>query len=265
MNKYWAVAKHCFRIQIIYRYEVIMNLLEIIGRILFAWLLWGAVFAGRETVGGFTFTAMLFYYVLSSFLSSLDISSGVSGEISARIRDGTFSRFMVIPTNTQGHFIAQNMGTSAFYALFASLIAGLCASIFKIDILLTTNCTAIICALLMILIGLLFMVCFHFFIGTLTFKFQDIGFFLHIQGAILEFVTGGVVPLILLPSDVIQAMRFIPFIHVVYTPVMLLMGKISLSEGFLGLVVLAAWTAAMAAMNQKIFKRLRIKYDGVGI
>ena len=265
MSKYWAVVKHCFKIQIVYRYEVIMNLVEIIGRILFAWLLWNAVFAGREKVGGFTLMTMLFYYVLSSFLSSIDISSGVSGEISSRIRDGTFSRFMVIPTNTQGHFIAQNIGTSAFYALFASIVVGLCALIFKVSPLFTANFAKIICALGIIPLGLIFMVCFHFFIGILAFKFQDIGFFLRVQGAILEFVTGGVVPLILLPNNIMRVMRFIPFIHVVNTPVMLLMGRISLGEGFFGFITLVVWTTIMVIISQIMFKRLRIKYDGVGI
>jgi len=265
VNNYWAVVKHCFRIRIVYRYEVLMNLLEIIGRVLFAWLLWSAVFAGHETVGGFTLPAMLLYYLLSSFLSALDISGGVSGEISSRIRDGTFSRFMVIPTNTQLHFIAQNMGTSAFYALFAGLIAALCAICIRVDLLFTTSIAAVVCALVIIPLGLIFMVCFHFFIGTLTFKFQDIDFFLRVQGVILEFITGGVVPLILLPEGVISAMRFIPFIHVVYTPVMLLMGRLSLEDGLLGLTVLTGWTVIMAAVSQIMFKRLRTRYDGVGI
>jgi len=265
MRKYWAVVKHCFRIQLVYRAEVALNALEIIGRMLFARLLWGAVFAGRESVGGFTLPAMLFYYVLSSFLSSIDISGGVSGEISARIRDGTFSQFMVVPTNTQAHFITQNLGTSAFYALFTGLVAGFCALIFKAELLFSPDIAAIICALLMIAFGLVFMVCYHFFIGILTFKFQDIGFFLHLQMAVLEFVTGGVIPLVLLPESVIQALRFLPFTHVVYTPVMLLIGRTSLAEGLWSLAVLAAWTAAMAAISRFVFNRLRIKYDGVGI
>lgn len=265
MKKYWAVAKHCFRIQIVYRYEVIMNLLEIIGRVLFAWLLWSAIFSDQDTIDGFNLPAMLFYYLLSSFLSSLDLSRGVSGEISARIRDGTFSRFMVIPTNTQFHFIAQNMGTSAFYALFASIVAGLCSVIFHVEHLFTENLASIACSLVMIPLGLMFMIGFHFFMGTLTFKFQDIDFFLRVQGAILEFITGGVIPLILLPSSIIYAIRFIPFVHVAYTPAMLLMGKISLDEGVFGLAVLAVWTAIIAAIGQVMFKHMRVKFDGVGI
>ena len=265
MKKYSAVMRHCFRIQIVYRAEVIVNTLEIISRMLFAWLLWSAIFSDRETVGGFSFQAMLFYYVLSSFLSSFDISGGVSGEISSRIRDGTFSRYMVIPTNIQLHFLAQNIGTSAFYILFTFIVSSLCTLIFNIHLHFTVDIFTILCAIIMVLFGLVFMVLFHFFIGILTFKFQDIDFFIRIQGVILELITGSIVPLILLPSGIIRIMYFIPFIHVVYTPVMLFMGKISLQHGISGLIILFFWTAAFTVINQKLFRRLRIKYDGAGV
>ena len=265
MKRYLAIAAHCFRIQIVYRYEVLMNLLEIVGRTVFAWVLWSAIYADRELVGGFTLPAMLLYSLLSAFLSSLDLSEGVSGETSARIRDGTFSRYMVLPTNTQLQFIAQYMGTSAFYALFAGVVTGLCAASLRIGLPFAAGIPAVLCALAMIPLGLVMMVCFHFCIATLTFKYQDIDFFLRVQGALLAFATGGIVPLILLPAGVLSVLRFVPFIHVVYTPAMLLMGKLTLADGAAGLAVLTVWTATLAALGQLMFKRLRTKYDGVGI
>ena len=265
MKKYFAIICHCFRIQIVYRAEVIVNTLEIFTRMLFAWLLWSAIFSGQETVGGFTFQAMLFYYILSSFLSSFDLSGAVSGEMSGRIRDGTFSRYMVIPTNTQLHFLAQNIGTSAFYILFTAILSSICMVIFNVNLQFSTDIVKIFCAIIMVFLGLIFMVFLHFFIGILTFKFQDIDFFIRIQGIVLELVTGSIFPLILLPPSIIRTMHFVPFIHVVYTPVMLLMGKISTQNGLSGLAVLISWTAAFAVINRKIFQRLRTKYDGVGI
>jgi ABC-2 type transport system permease protein len=88
---------------------------------------------------------------------------------------------------------------------------------------------------------------------------------MHIQGNIIAFVTGSLVPLSLLPDGLLAFLRFLPFTHVVYTPVMLLCAQLSLSEGLSGLVVLSAWTIAMLAVAQFTYDRLRVKYDGVGI
>jgi ABC-2 type transport system permease protein len=265
VKKYFAVAKTLFKAQLVYRFDVAMTALEIAGRVLFAWLLWGAAFAGRETIGSFALPDMMLYYVISAFLASLDMSGSVSREVSDRIRGGTFSKFMVIPANAQWHFYAQTMGASAYYAIFGTAVTLLCAVLFRIKPLFTANPAAILCAVILIPLGLTFMVCYHYFIGILAFKFQDIGFFLHVQSALLEFVTGGVVPLILLPGRVTDALRFLPFTHTVYTPSMLLMGKIGAAEGVFAICVLAVWTLAMAAANHFVYRRLRIKYDGVGI
>lgn len=99
MKKYLEVAKILFKAQIVYRFDVAMTALATIGAVLFAWILWGAAFSGREAIGGYTFQTMLSYYVVSSFISSFEKSNGICFEVSERIRGGTFSKYMAIPAN----------------------------------------------------------------------------------------------------------------------------------------------------------------------
>ena len=120
MRKYAEIAKILFKAQIAYRFDVAMAVLFTISKILFAYILWGAIFGQNETIAGFTFPMMVSYYIISSFLSQIEMSDGVSGEIGDRIRGGTFSKYMVVPVNTQGYFIAQTFGAMAFYLIFKS-------------------------------------------------------------------------------------------------------------------------------------------------
>jgi ABC-2 type transport system permease protein len=117
----------------------------------------------------------------------------------------------------------------------------------------------------MILLGLIFTAVFQYFMGTLTFKFLDINFFMYVQWNIIAFVTGSMVPLSLLPKAVLSVLQFIPFAHVIFTPTMLLTGQIETQEGLLGFTVLAIWTMTMLCIAQHTYNRLRVKYDGVGI
>jgi ABC-2 type transport system permease protein len=265
MSKYLAISKVLFKAQLVYRFDVTMTALALVWRVLSAWILWGAIFAGRETVGGFTFQAMLSYYVVASLLASLDMSEGVSGEVSARIRGGTFSKFMVIPSNPQLHFMAQNFGSVCYYALFAIIATVFSVFAFRVQLTFAAEPAAIACALVMIPLGLTFMVSYQYFIGLLTFKFQDIGFFTHIQGNLLAFLTGSIVPLSLLPDGVQGALRFLPFTYVTYTPAMLLTGRKDGRAGLLGLLILALWTVGMILISHLAYQRLRVQYDGVGI
>jgi len=265
MRKYAAVARILYKAQMVYRFDVAMTAIATIGRIVFAVIVWGAIFNGREVVAGFTLASMLSYYVIAAFLSSLDMSPGVSSEVSSRIRDGSFTKFMVIPSNPLLHFAAQNAGAGLYYAFFSLLGAGIGMAAFRIWPGIAFAPGAVLLAVVMVPLGLLFMIAYHFLIGVLAFRFQEVGFFLHVQSALLQFATGAIVPLALLPEGTLAVLRFLPFTYVAYMPAMLLTGQAAVREGLLGLAVLAGWTVFMAALAQTVYTRYRIRYDGVGI
>ena len=263
--KYIAVAKILFKAQLAYRFDVIMTALGMIWRVVFAWILWGAIFAGTGEISGFTFQAMLSYYVISSFLATMDMSEGTVREISGRIREGTFSKFMVIPSNPQLHFLSQTLGASAYYGIFAALAAAVSVLIFNIDLTIAIDPVVIPVAVALFLLGVLFMNSYQFFFGLWAFKFQDMTFAIHLLPNIISFFKGELVPLSLLPDAFVKLLRFSPFTHMVYTPAMLLIGRLDIYDGLFGVVVLAAWVFAMMAVSQFTYGKLRRKYEGVGI
>ncbi|MCL2478832.1 MAG: ABC-2 family transporter protein [Treponema sp.] len=265
MKKYIEVFRLSFKMQIVWRFDVAMTMVATAARILAAWILWRAIFSGAELVNGFSFTAMLSYYIASSILSSVDFSGQISGEVSDLIKSGRFSGHMVMPMNPLFFFGSMTAGESAFHLGFSLIAALLCAVFFGINIILVHNAAAVFLAIAMIVMGLAFMACYHYTIGLLTFKFLEIGFFMHIQGSIIAFATGALVPLSMLPAGVLSVLRFLPFTHVVFTPVMLLCGQIDPAGGFFGLAVITVWTVLMYAAARYTYGRLRVKYDGVGI
>jgi ABC-2 type transport system permease protein len=265
MRKYLSVAKLFFKAQIVYRFDVALTAIATIWRVLFAWILWGAVFEGHETVSGFTFQAMLSYYLVSSFLASFDMSNGVSMEMSGRIRGGTFSKYMVIPARPQLHFLSQSFGSGVYYALFSIVAAVFCAFAFRVELAFTSSPAALLCAVLMVPLGITFMVGYNFILGIMSFKFQDIGFIWYVQASLVSFFTGAIVPLSLLPDAFVNILRFMPFTYVTYMPAMLITGQARAGEGLFGLAVLSVWTAGTMLAGQFAYERLRVKFDGVGI
>ena len=265
MRKYPEVFKISFKMQIIWRFDVVMTIVATVARIIAAWILWHAIFEGKEIVGGFTFEAMLSYYIIGSIISSIDFSNQISGEVSWLIKDGGFSKHMVTPMNPMVFFGLMAGGRSAFHLGFSFLAAVFCSVACRIIITFTTDAIQIFLAVLMILTGLSFMVGYQYFIGIMAFKFLDIGFFTYIQSSIIAFATGSMIPLSLLPAGAVRALHYLPFTHVVYTPTILLTGQSSMAEGFTGLCVLSVWTAAMLIIAQATYNRMRTKYDGVGI
>lgn len=264
MRKYIEIAILFFKAQIVYRFDVAMSVLFTVSKILFAYILWGAIFGQNEEVAGFTFPMMLSYYIISSFLSQIEMSDSVSVEIGERIRSGTFSKHMVVPVNTQGYFIAQTLGTMAFYLIFILGATMIWVVGFGVQFVLTRHIAVVLGAVLMVVLGLLFMIQLNYFLGMLAFRFQDISMFLMIKGNIVAFITGTLVPLALLPQGLISVMRFFPFYYVTYLPSMLFIGK-NESEALTGIIALLVWLLAITLLNKFSYNKCRVIYDGVGI
>ena len=264
IKKYCEVAKINFKSCIIWRFDILANLLLTVTKITFAYILWRAVFGENDVIGGFTFYSMLTYYVTGAFLSGADMSKKISTEICTRVISGTFSKYIIIPVNIQIYFMAQNFGRLIFYLLLNIISLFTWIFVLQISFSFTNNMYYIAIAALMALLGLVFMTEFQFFIGILSFKFLEISMFRIIVDNIMVFITGAAIPLSLLPEAVTAVMRIFPFYYIIYLPSMLAIGRNG-NEAFSGLIIIFAWVLAFFIINNLLYKRLRVLFEGVGI
>lgn len=264
LGKYWEVSKIYMKTQLVWRADVIFNMFFTISKILFAYLLWGMVFQNKEMVGQFTFHGMLSYYIISSFLFQLEMSGGISSEIHDRIRNGTFSKYMVIPVGIEKYFMAMELGIVLFYLIFDFIAAVIWILVFQIRFVFAADVLLMICAVIMTILGMIFMVQLNYFLGLLTLKYQGIGTFLMIKNNLVALVTGSIVPLALFPEMVVRIMRLLPFYYVTYLPAMLLTGMCK-DEAIAGIAVIACWCLTMQFFIHVVWKKYLRKYDGVGI
>ena len=263
-RKYREAACMNLKAQLAWRADVIFSMLFTISKILFAFLLWGIIFQQKDVVAGFTFHGMLSYYIISSFLSQLEMSDGISGEIFWRIRNGTFTNYVVLPMNTEGYFIAMEVGVVLFYLAFDFAAAVIWIFLFRIRFVFTQDPLMIACAAVMVLLGLLFMTQLNYYLGILTLKYQEISTFLMIKNNLVSLVTGAIVPLALFPEGIVKLMSYLPFYYVTYLPSMLLTGRCR-QEALPGILILTGWCLFLQLVITVTWNNYRKKYDGVGI
>ena len=264
IKKYCEVAKINFKGCIIWRFDILANLLLTVTKITFAYILWKAVFGENDVIGGFTFYSMLTYYVTGAFLSGADMSKKISTEICTRVISGTFSKYIIIPVNIQIYFMAQNFGRLIFYLLLNIISLFTWIFVLQIRFTFTNNAYSLGIAAVMALLGLIFMTEFQFFIGILSFKFLEISMFRIIVDNVMVFITGAAIPLSLLPEAVTVVMRVFPFYYIIYLPSMLVIGRNG-NEALSGLIIIFAWVLVFFIINNLLYKRLRVLFEGVGI
>ncbi len=264
MHKYWEISKTYMKTQLVYRLDIIFNMLFTVTKILFAYLLWGMVLKNKDMAGMFTFHSMVSYYIISSFLSQLEMSSGISNEIYWRIRNGTFSKYMVIPAGIEKYFLAMEFGVVLFYILFDFIAALIWVFIFQIDFIFTNNLVVIACAVVITLLGLLFMVQLNYLLGIMGLKYQGIQTFLMVKDNLVMLVTGGIVPLALFPDAVVDILSLMPFYYITYLPAMLFTGFCQ-DEAVSGIFIILCWCIVLQVVINIFWKKNVKNYEGVGI
>lgn len=264
MHKYCEIAKIHIKSQLAWRGDVVFQMMFTMTKILFAYLLWGIIFGDQMEVAGFSFHSMLSYYIISSFLAQLELSDGISREISTRIRNGTFSKYMIIPVNIQAYFVAMEAGIVVYYGVFQFMTAFVWIFVLKIQFVFTNSLLLIAAAFFMIILGLLFMAELNYYLGLLTLKYQEISTFLMIKENLVTLVTGGIIPLVLLPEGLVSVMKLLPFYYVTYLPSMLLTGRLR-EEAVSGLLIISLWCVFLHILIKFTWENYRKTYDGVGI
>lgn len=264
MHKYLEISKIYFKTQLAWRVDVIFHMLFTISKIIFAYLLWGIIFANKTTIADFTFHQMMSYYIINSFLSQLELSEKISEELSTKIRNGGFSKYLVVPVNVEGYFAAMDIGILFFYLFFDFVAAIVWVFLFQIQFVITQNGFLLGCAILLFLLGSFFMMQLNYYLGLLTLKFQEISTFLMIKNNIISLISGSIIPLALFPDTVIQIMKLLPFYYVTYLPSMLLIGK-SGEEAVKGIVIMILWCIFIQIVIVSTWRKYRKKYDGAGI
>jgi ABC-2 type transport system permease protein len=264
MKKYWEAMVIAFKTRTAYRFDTAMQVFSGVARVLFAWLLWAAIYKGRDQVAGFTLDTMILYYLIQSFFAQMDNTGRIAEELSSHIRAGTFSKFLVLPIKVQPYLFAQNLGGAAYMVFFSLAASTLSLLVFPVKPEWTMLPLNWVQAAALLLLGRVFLSQLNFFLGILTLKYQDIWLFLMIKNNVLAFLFGTLVPLTLMPEAVLNLMRLTPFYHATHLPAMLLLNRGG-NEALTGMLVLVLWIALFYFLNKQTYAHLRTRYDGVGI
>lgn len=203
-------------------------------------LVWQAVLATGVTlpVSGRYLVA---YFLLVGLLEMLT-ASWSAFFMAERIRDGALNHWLVRPTSPHWYEVANNLGEKIVKLVLlvpVLVVLGLVLSIFApagLDLVLPTDPVNWLLFGVAVIIAAAIRFALDVAVGSLAFWFEDVQGFLRAIAVIIPVLSGGVVPLVLMP-ETLQAVTVIqPFRFVISFPLEVLLGADTASAGggFLG-------------------------------
>jgi len=264
-----AVARAAFADRIAWRGDAFFGAFMSAVRVALALVLWIAIFDGRDEVGGMSLPVMASYYLIAVFVFHLDQSDSMGERLAEEIRAGKFGAYLARPVDPLAWFLSASAGRTVFQAAIAAaamlgigLVMGL-AGTRASSLLAPIEFLGALAALPILASGLLSLALVNFMTAVLAFKFQDVTAFRIVQNSAVEFLSGALIPIALMPSWAKLMLELTPFPAIASLP-----AELALGRGFDSLpgtaIVLAAWNLGLYAAARAAYASLSSRYEEFG-
>lgn len=223
-----------------------------------SYYLWMAVYGSSDkaVIGGLARSEMIVYVFMVYVTSSVMVS--ISDWVSDDVIKGTVAMNLIKPIDYRLSLISRAVGSMIYNFLAPGVFIWIGVEIYKVTVLGLAPVTAerIVLYLVSCIMSFLIYVLFDFCFGMIAFFTTYILGLMMVQEAFLSFLTGQLIPISFFPGAVQNVFEFLPFSSMIYTPVMIYLGKYSGKMLAFVLLRQAVWIVILYVLGSIIWKRV---------
>lgn len=248
-----------------YRADFILNMISVVFPIIIQVSLWTAIFnnTAHGVIYGYTYTQMLMYAFMAGLVSKL-VSTGFEYEVNEDIKNGGLNKYIVKPVGYFPYRLCCFAGSKIFASviilafiigivIMSSLVWGYALQVLRLAVFLVA-----------LLLALLLNFLIYFCISMAGFWFSEVARLFGTINIILIIISGGIFPLDIFGSKVMEVVNLLPFKYTMQFPVDILNGKLLQSNIIEGFIVQSLWICLMVLLSIKLWKTGLKKYIAVG-
>ncbi len=247
-----------FQKQITYRFDYFVGIVNGFLYVFIFTSLWRALYSQFDTNEhmGFTLTAIITYAVVAMAIRiAFTMDDSI---IYKKVRDGSVAMELIRPTSFFFMNLAENMGHSLFH-IMARTIPIAVISAFIYDIFIPFEPLRFLIFILSAFLGYLILSMLNFAMGLLAFWFVEIFPFMLLKYAMFTFFAGGIVPIDFFPETLKPLVGLLPFQYILYSPTIILMGRIPFMEIHSIITAQLMWILVMGGICKFMWNAARNK------
>ena len=224
-----------------------------------SYFLWMAIYGNSESgiVGGLSQNEMV-VYIFMVYVTSSMVSISISTWIGYDVVEGRVAMNLIKPIDYRASLIAEAFGNMIYRLLVPGIFIWIGLELYKVFVLKMepVAITTLLAYLLSVMMSFLIYVLFDFCFGMVAFFTTYIFGLRMAKSALLSFLTGQLIPISLFPMWAQEMFEFLPFSSMVYTPVMVYLGKYTGGNLFLALGKQAIWVVLLYLLGSIIWKQV---------
>ncbi len=265
LAKYAQIFSIGLQNTVVYRWNFLLRMLFEMVPLIGTVYLWRAIFATRgQAIGGYDFQSMVYYFLLTIFVSNLTTPTEDEWQIAADIREGQINALLSKPLDYLSYRVCLFLGYRAIYtAITLPVVIVLlvwfhdCVTAPHFAVTWLWTCLSLALAAF-----LQFFVAYA--IAMLAFWILEISTVVFIVFSFEYFLSGHMFPLDLAPAWLRAMLEWLPFTYELFFPVAIFLEKVQHAALYKGLAIQAAWVLAGWALCRLLWARGLRHYGAVG-
>jgi len=258
MPKYLQLIKNTFQEYFVYRVNFLMWRVRNILGLLTGYFLIKAIFTEGRVIYGYDIERILTYIFTVSILRAIIFSSRTV-DLAGVINSGDLTNYLIKPISTLKVWFTRDIADKALNIGFCLFEVGLIIYLFKPPFFIQTNPLHILAFIISAFLAILLYFFINFLMGLIGFWTPEVWAPRFIFTILMNFFSGGVVPLDVLPPSIYRLFQLTPFPYLLFNPVNIYLGRTSLFGIFASLAVVVFWIAVFYLAVQFIWQKgLRI-------
>jgi len=257
VKTYFTFTNNTIKAILSYRANVVIFVLGDAMILAVTYYLWKAIFnsSPERILNGFSFQEMIIY-VLLSFVVAIMIDPGINGTIYREVKDGSIAMNLIRPINFQKRIFFEGLG-NFLYNLCLIFSIGFIAIIYlSIKYQGGVNLLNIILFMVSVVMAFCINFLFSYSLSLLSFKITNMWGLFQIMQAVVQLLSGALIPMVFFPSIVQKIFVFLPFQSMIYTPCMIYLGKLSVGQIIISLGIQFIWIILLYLLSKVMWKAL---------
>lgn len=224
-----------------------------------SYFLWMAIYGSSETgvIGNLTQNEMV-VYIFMVYITSSMVSISISTWVGYDVVEGRVASNLIKPIDYRASLIARAFGDMLYHFISPGVFIWAGLEIYKVFVLgmPVVSISTVLLYICSVLMSFLLYVLFDFCFGMVAFFTTYIFGLRMAKSAIMSFLTGQLIPISLFPVVFQKAFDFLPFSSMIYTPVMIYLGKYTGEELVWALGRQFVWVLILYWLGSVIWKQV---------
>ena len=267
MKKYFHVITVGIQNNLTYRFNFLARILFGFIPLLAMLYVWRTIYSGKApgaTVGAYSLSGMISYYLLVTVVDALTAVNEDDWQIAADIKDGNISQFLIKPIDYLAYRLCLFFSGRLTYLVVSALPVAVFILAFRHYFVGPAHWSSFGWFGVSVVLTALLQFFTSFTMAMLAFWVLEVSTFIFILFAFEYIASGHLFPLDILPRGIEQALYFTPFPYQLYFPISIYMGRTVGAELWRGLLIQAGWVAVSYGLARMAWNRGIRKYSAVG-